>query len=288
VLVNAVTALEIYLDERVDSLNLKFKRSGFDLRLMSSLSDVSGVTTEGKKLIIVAAVEDVLHFRILGGDGKVVVDTDEKRLTEQAVQINALREQLKRLWPPHELTRSDKDRVITAVTSIVGHTQQSPKDESWGWYVRSLSHERLCSPSHTKYPVRLETLARADVFRTIRNQFVHGLKLAPSSTSDSRVGSLTNNLTTAIKECWPSAAAATIAEDAREHTLGRAITKSDRSRRLKNAPPVEYFVTLFAFTSFDNLAFEIEEALIPPGSMPAGRVRRKGSAIRRPELRVYN
>jgi hypothetical protein len=26
------------------------------------------------------------------------------------------------LWPPHELTRSDKDRVITAVTSIVGHT----------------------------------------------------------------------------------------------------------------------------------------------------------------------
>jgi hypothetical protein len=49
VLVNAVTALEIYLDERVDSLNLKFKRSGFDLRLMSSLSDVSGVTTDGKK-----------------------------------------------------------------------------------------------------------------------------------------------------------------------------------------------------------------------------------------------
>ena len=94
---------------------------GFDLRLMSSLNDVSGIPTEGKNLIIVAAVNNVLHFRIFDGDGKVVVDTDEKRLTEQARQIEDLRKQLESLWPPHELTRSDKGRVITAVTSIVGH-----------------------------------------------------------------------------------------------------------------------------------------------------------------------
>ena len=88
---------------------------------MSSLNDVSGIPTEGKNLIIVAAVNHVLHFRIFDGDGKVVVDTDEKRLTEQARQIEDLRKQLESLWPPHELTRSDKGRVITAVTSIVGH-----------------------------------------------------------------------------------------------------------------------------------------------------------------------
>lgn len=95
---------------------------GFDLRLMSSLNDVSGIPTEGKNLIIVAAVNNGLHFRIFDGNGKVVVDTDEKRLTGQARQIEDLRKQLESLWPPHELTRSDKDRVITAVTSIVSHT----------------------------------------------------------------------------------------------------------------------------------------------------------------------
>ena len=52
---------------------------GFDLRLMSAvLNDVSGILTEGKDLIIVAAVNHVLHFRIFDGDGKVVVDTDER------------------------------------------------------------------------------------------------------------------------------------------------------------------------------------------------------------------
>ena len=95
---------------------------GFDLRLMSSLYDVSGMPTEGKNLIVVVAVNNALHFRIFDGDGKVVVDTDEKKLTEQARQIEDLKKQLESLWPPHELTRSDKGWVITAVKSIVGHT----------------------------------------------------------------------------------------------------------------------------------------------------------------------
>ena len=95
---------------------------GFDLRLMSSLNDVSGIPTEGKSLIIVAGVNDVLHFRIFGGDGKVVVDTDGRNLTEQARKIEDLREQLKSLWPSHKLTWSDKVQVVTAVTSIFGRT----------------------------------------------------------------------------------------------------------------------------------------------------------------------
>ena len=96
---------------------------------MSLLNDVSDIPTVGQNLIIVAAVNKVLHFRIFDDDGKVVVDTDEKRLTEQARQIEDLRKQLESLWPPHELTRSDKDRVITAVTSIVGHTPEKSVDK---------------------------------------------------------------------------------------------------------------------------------------------------------------
>ena len=94
----------------------------FDLRLMSSLNDVSGIPTEGKNLIIVAAANNVLHFRIFDDDGKVVVDTNEEELTRQARQIEDLREQLKSLWSPHELTSRDKGRVITAVTSIISYT----------------------------------------------------------------------------------------------------------------------------------------------------------------------
>jgi len=100
---------------------------GSDLRLMSPVNGVNGIPTEGKNLIIVAAVDHVLHFRIFDGDGKKVVDTDEKRLTEQVRQIEDLRKRLEKLWPPHDLTGSEKGQVITAVTSIVGHTL--PQDQ---------------------------------------------------------------------------------------------------------------------------------------------------------------
>ena len=92
----------------------------YNLQVMSPVNVVDDIPTGDKDLIIVAAVDNVLHFRMFDGDGKVVVDTDEKRLTGgQAQEIEDLRKQLVGLWPPHELTGSEKDRVITAVTSIV-------------------------------------------------------------------------------------------------------------------------------------------------------------------------
>ena len=108
--------------DNIDVLTAWKDRLGYDLRLMSSVNDVSGIPTAGQSLIIVAVVDHVLHFRIFDGDGKVVVDTDEKRLTEQAPQIEDLRKRLESLWPPHELTKSEKGRVIDDVTSIFGHT----------------------------------------------------------------------------------------------------------------------------------------------------------------------
>ncbi len=111
---------------------------GFDLRLMSSVNDVNVIPTEGKNLIIVAAVNNVLHFRIFDGDGKEVVDTDENRLKEEkpqiGQQIEELRKRLENLWPLHQLTSDDKVRVITAVTSIVGHTR---------WFVSLLTRFKL-------------------------------------------------------------------------------------------------------------------------------------------------
>jgi hypothetical protein len=93
-----------------------------EVRLIAPVNGVSGIPTGGENLIIVAAVDHVLHFRIFDSNGKLVVDTDENKPMEHARQIENLRKQLESLWPPHELTGVEKGRVITAVTSIVGRT----------------------------------------------------------------------------------------------------------------------------------------------------------------------
>ena len=85
---------------------------------MSSLNDVSGMPTSGANLVIVANVKGVLYLRIFNADGKVVLDTDQTRLTMQAGPIEALKRQLDSSRPPHELTRSEKYKIVTALTSI--------------------------------------------------------------------------------------------------------------------------------------------------------------------------
>ena len=95
----------------------------YDLLLMSSVTDVSTIPIEGKHLIVVAKVNDVLNFRIFDGEGKAVVNTHENRLADRAEQIEDLRKQLAGLWPPHELTGGEKGLVNGAVASIVAHTQ---------------------------------------------------------------------------------------------------------------------------------------------------------------------
>ncbi len=127
-----LSALLAYLISEGDRKHARYLygTDGSDLRLMPSVDNLSDIPETGKSLIIVAVVEHVLHFRILGLAGKVEKDTDENSLPDQARLIEDLREQLGLLWPPHELTKSEKDRVIAAVTSIVRHTGSSGYDGS--------------------------------------------------------------------------------------------------------------------------------------------------------------
>jgi predicted acylesterase/phospholipase RssA len=113
----------LFSNTPLQELQNEFYASLFDLR-MYSLNDISEVPTKGEDLIIVAAVNNMLHFRIFDGEGKRVVDTDEQKLPEQARQIEDLRKQLESLWSPHELTGSDRQRVIAAVTSIVSYREK--------------------------------------------------------------------------------------------------------------------------------------------------------------------
>jgi exosortase len=94
---------------------------GSDVRLLYSVKSVNEIPQGGRSKIIVAVVDHLLHFRIIGSEGLSVVDTDETRLQEKAPRIAHLRKQLDGLWPPHVLTDAEKVRIISLVTSIVDH-----------------------------------------------------------------------------------------------------------------------------------------------------------------------
>jgi hypothetical protein len=98
----------------------------YNVHLMPSLKNVREIPREGSALMIVAAVNGVLHFRVFDGDGKRVADTDEKRLPAQAHQIENLRKQLVTLWPPHRLDAMQNNLVINAVASIVDQAVLEP------------------------------------------------------------------------------------------------------------------------------------------------------------------
>jgi hypothetical protein len=92
------------------------RASRCDLRMMSPVKDVADIPAEGKDLIIVADVPEMIVFRMFNGDGKVVVDW---------VDGDELKRQFVGLWPPHELTGIEKAQVITAVTSVVSTTTRT-------------------------------------------------------------------------------------------------------------------------------------------------------------------
>jgi hypothetical protein len=135
------------------------KLHGYDLRLMSSVNEVSDIPTVGKSLIIVASLGHALHIRIFEDTG-YVVNSDVKWLTEKARQIEDLRKQLENLWPPHELTKNEKVRVIAVVASIFGRTLpqrlirfagELPREllarvqyqlVEWGWNVPHLGNDK--------------------------------------------------------------------------------------------------------------------------------------------------
>jgi RNA polymerase sigma factor (sigma-70 family) len=137
---------------------------GLKLRLISPLHDMSGIPARGKNLMILAIVGEVLQIRIFGGEGQLVVDKDQKALREQTQQIDDLKKQLERLWPPHELNETEKLRVVSAVRSIVGYPDlgptfgpQPPKPPPDNPRVRRLKHclEKLKEPAASVVRERL-------------------------------------------------------------------------------------------------------------------------------------
>ena len=95
---------------------------GCSLRFLSGVEDVGDVPAEGKRMIVVAAVNDAIHFRVFDRRGRIVVDTASTALTAKNGQIEGLRNQFDDSSPERKLTRREKRRTIKTISSIVGHT----------------------------------------------------------------------------------------------------------------------------------------------------------------------
>jgi PhoPQ-activated pathogenicity-related protein len=120
------STLTIHAKPAPISARIWMARTGYDLLLSPTVRDESEMPATGKDLIIVAAIDNVLHFRMFDEDGKRVVDTDERKLTTQSRKIAELRTRLVSLGPARPLTESEKSQITTAVTAIL---DRSPRPE---------------------------------------------------------------------------------------------------------------------------------------------------------------
>lgn len=84
--------------------------------------DGSGVSTSGNNQFLVGTDSNSrLHIRIFDPSGNLVTDTDETQLPAgRAAAIAALKLLLPGLLPPHVLTSSEIDQVVSQATAIVG------------------------------------------------------------------------------------------------------------------------------------------------------------------------
>jgi hypothetical protein len=124
--------------------------NGYDLQLMS-WGDGSNVPKSGRGLVIAGtdaagllhvrtadtagvrtdtyeAVEDgERHLVSADASGKVLSDSPESILSPaRSLAIATLKQQLLRLLPPHVLSDAEKDRLLSKVTLIDGHTRYNP------------------------------------------------------------------------------------------------------------------------------------------------------------------
>ena len=114
-----------YFGQRVTVAN----STVFDLLLIGPLNESNRIPRAGKNLVVVAAVSGLFHIRIFDDRGQVVANA-KLRLPGQTQDLasRVLNKQLEGLWPPHELTRGEKNRIISFVQSIADYPLPEPPD----------------------------------------------------------------------------------------------------------------------------------------------------------------
>jgi hypothetical protein len=155
--------------------------------------------------------------------------------------------------------------------------------DKWGPFTHSLSGPSLRSASP---PVRVDTVLRADLCRHVRNLIVHGVSALPDSVSHPEVRRWMQARRPEVAKTWVGVSGDRAVSDAVKYVIGGAVGQRNKAIRERRRENLEYFYSLFLFTNLDALAIEIEEATIPVGAKPEGRVTRKLGDIRRADLIV--
>jgi hypothetical protein len=164
--------------------------------------------------------------------------------------------------------------------------------QKWGPLTKSLSCDQL---RRAGIPIRISTVLRADFCREIRHLIVHGSPHLPDSYDNPEVVRWRDKRVTDLEEGpWIDRASRTDETcsepvmDALHYVLGQAINHMKATKQEGRRENLEHFYTLFSLTNLDSLAVEIEEALVPHGELPEGRISRKAEAIRRKDLIVQH
>lgn len=158
------------------------------------------------------------------------------------------------------------------------------KGGRWGPFVTSLSHPTFRTG---KSRIPLRTIIDADIVRLIRNLLMHDRATLPTSSSDLVAAKWNKDLREAAEAAaWPDDDPYQTVKDALDSFIGRAASNALNGSRRGKHLPIELFYMLFAFTSVDNLAFAIEEALLATRERTGFTVQRSGNAVKRHDLVV--
>jgi hypothetical protein len=94
------------------------------IRLTSSFDDLKNIKKEERRNLILVAVEHgALRARILGSNGKTVIDFEEKNLPSKSAEIEGLKNQLASLRNRDHLTPQEERSIRRELKAIVGCDQ---------------------------------------------------------------------------------------------------------------------------------------------------------------------
>lgn len=155
---------------------------------------------------------------------------------------------------------------------------------NWGPFMEKLAALQTVGDGPA---IEHKCLANADIARLIRNCLVHPPFKVPQTRGDDSWQALYRRFEASLKAFNAKSDAGgteTSPSDMFESWVGLALQQAKAARRKGNTVPVELFYTLYSLTSFDTLAFQIEERLLPAGCTGKFVVSRKKSGVRRLDL----